>query len=670
MTPSMDEFRLSEGSLQVGHDARRRIARSLRPQRACRSTRSIASAVAGGIWAMFAVVLLPGEWGGAVPAAVSAQGTESSATPTPHRSPPVAPQKGFESAAGPVPTAQTGEGKRPTAESSPALPGPAVAETEHLVADPRGVGSNEAFAVPVPLGASVMLRVPGRLERASVMNADIASIQVVPPNQIRVNGKVPGITSVIAWASNERRYFDVVVLAPATRSESAPGKARTAQTAKGKRPAAGSTPTPPGATVAEREQVAAAPRGIGTNGAIAVPITIGSSVILRVPGRLERASVTNADIANIQVVPPDQILVNGKAPGITTVIAWANDERRYFDIVVKANLELLQSAMRQLSPRDEIRVEAAQTSVVLSGTVSDAALVVKAAEVARAFLPEKAGVINLLRLAEPHQIMLKVDVAEVNRSGLRELGVDFLHLGTSLAVAFFGGTTAGILSTTFDKDGTSFFDNRTSAVVRQGDNRVFLRALEQKGLVKFLARPTLTAASGASASFLAGGEFPVPVVTGGGVAGTTAVTIVYKPFGVRLEFTPTLNDFESINLKITPEVSDLDFDNAVTLNGFRIPALRTRRTSTVVDLKPGQGLAVGGLISSQDRKTLSKVPILGDIPVLGALFRSTQFVRNETDLVVFVTPEIVKPLTEVPNLDQQMRTTPDEDKELRQIPGK
>jgi pilus assembly protein CpaC len=137
-----------------------------------------------------------------------------------------------------------------------------------------------------------------------------------------------------------------------------------------------------------------------------------------------------------------------------------------------------------------------------------------------------------------------------------------------------------------------------------------------------------------------------------------------------LDFTPTLNDLESINLKISPEVSDLDFDNAVTLSGFRIPSLRTRRTSTVVDLRPGQSLAVGGLISSQDRKALSKVPILGDIPVLGALFRSTQFVRNETDLVVFVTPEIVKPLTEVPNLEQQMRTTPDEDKELRQIPGK
>lgn len=549
----MDESRLSPRSLPVGHETRRRSAGSSRSRRACRSIRPIASVVAGVIWAAFAVVLLPGEWGGAVPAVVSAEGEESSATSTPDRSRPargttsLAPEKGSESAAGQVRTAQTGRGKRPTVENTPTLPRTTVAETEQLVAALRGVGTNEA---------------------------------------------------------------------------------------------------------------------------IPVPVTIGASVILRVPGRLGRASVTNAEIANIQVVPPNEILVNGKVPGITTVIAWANNERRYFDVVVQANLELLQRAMRQLSPREEIRVEAAHTSVVLSGTVSDAALIVKVAEVVRAFLPEKAGVVNLLRLAEPHQIMLKVDIAEVNRSGLRELGIDFLHLGTSLAVAFFGGTTGSVLSTFLDKDGTTTFDPRTSAVVKHGDNRVFLRALEQRGLVKFLARPTLIAASGASAHFLVGGEFPVPVVTGGGAGGATAVTIVYKPFGVRLDFTPTLNDLESINLKISPEVSDLDFDNAVTLSGFRIPSLRTRRTSTVVDLRPGQSLAVGGLISSQDRKALSKVPILGDIPVLGALFRSTQFVRNETDLVVFVTPEIVKPLTEVPNLEQQMRTTPDEDKELRQIPGK
>lgn len=425
---------------------------------------------------------------------------------------------------------------------------------------------------------------------------------------------------------------------------------------------------------AERDRLPPAPESLGTHEATQVQVTMGTSAIVDLPGQLQRASVTNPEIANIQIVPPNQILINGKAPGITTLIAWVDGGRRYFDVIVKSNLSLLQQAMKEISPEEEIGVRAVQTSVVLSGTVSNPSLIVKAADVAKAFLPEKAAVLNLLRLGEPHQILLKVEVAEVNRTALREIGLDFINLGTTFAIAVFGGTTAGILSTTIDKEGTIFFDPRTSAFVTHSPSKTnaFLRALEQKGFIKSLARPNLIAASGASANFLVGGEFPVPVVTGGGVAGTTAVTIMFKPFGVRLDFTPTLNDLGSINLKITPEVSDLDFENAIVISGFRIPALRTRRASTMVDLKPGQSLAIGGLISSNDRKSLSKLPILGDIPLLGALFRSTNFVRNETDLIIFVTPEIAKPLdaAQAPNLEEQMRTTPEEAKEIRQIPGK
>lgn len=398
-------------------------------------------------------------------------------------------------------------------------------------------------------------------------------------------------------------------------------------------------------------------------------VTLGTSVIVELRGELHRASVTNPDIANIQIVPPNQILVNGKAPGITTLIAWVNGERRYFDLVVTSNLALLQKAIKEIAPQEEIEVRAVQTSVVLSGTVSNPSLIARAAGVAKAFLPDKATVVNLLQLGEPHQIMLKVEVAEVNRSALRELGLDFVHLGTSFVLAFFGGGNAGLLSTIFDQNSNSVStDQRGSVFIREGNTRAILRALEQKGLVKSLARPNLIAASGASASFLVGGEFPVPVPGGGG---TGTVTIQFKPFGVRLDFTPTLNDLGSINLKITPEVSDLDFENGLTSGGFRIPALRTRRASTIVDLRPGQSLAIGGLISSDDRKSISKFPVLGDIPVLGALFRSTNFTRHETDLIIFVTPEIVKPLeaAKVPNLEEQMKMTPTEEKEIRQIPS-
>jgi Flp pilus assembly secretin CpaC len=238
-------------------------------------------------------------------------------------------------------------------------------------------------------------------------------------------------------------------------------------------------PGPPAAPGAPRSAGAATER---------VEVTMGASTILEVPGQLERASVTNPEVANIQVIPPNQVLVNGKTPGTTTVITWANGERRYFDVVVKADVALLQQALRQIAPDEPITTQAVQTSVVLSGTVSTPAMVARAAEVARAFLPEKATVVNLIRLAAPHQILLKVDVAEINRSALRELGLDFINLGT-VAVAVFGATTAGLLGTTLDKDGVVSFDNRTSVLFAHNPSgtRALLRAFEQKGLVKSLA---------------------------------------------------------------------------------------------------------------------------------------------------------------------------------------
>lgn len=340
--------------------------------------------------------------------------------------------------------------------------------------------------------------------------------------------------------------------------------------------------------------------------------------------------------------------------------------------VGSTTLSRIQQAMKEIAPHEEIRVKGAQDSVVISGTVSNASILARAAEVAKAFLPEKATVVNLLRLSEPHQIMLKVEIAEVNRTALREIGLDFINLGTTFAVAVFGGTTAGILNTTLDTDGTTLFDSRTSALIRQGNTRTLLRALEQKGFAKSLARPNLIATSGADATFLVGGEFPFPVIQGGAAGTAASVTIEFKPFGVRLDFTPTLNDLGSINLKIAPEVSALDFVNAVTVSGTTVPSLTKRRARTIVDLKPGQSLAIGGLIQIDDRKILTKFPIMGDIPVLGALFRSTNFTRNETDLIIFVTPEVVKPLAsgQTPNLEEQMTTTPEEEKEFRQIPGR
>lgn len=414
------------------------------------------------------------------------------------------------------------------------------------------------------------------------------------------------------------------------------------------------------------------PEALVANEAAELQLPTGTSLIIDLPGQLERVSVANPEVANVQIVPPSHVMVNGKAPGITTLIIWVDGKRRYYDIVVKLNLSLVEQAMKEISPNDDITVKAVQNSIALSGTVADPSLIARAPDVARAFLPEKTTVINLLRLGEPHQIMLKVEIAEVNRTALRELGLDFLNLGNTFALGVFGGSTAGILNTILDKDGKVTFDPRTSLFFGKGNTLTFLRALEQKGLAKSLARPNLIAASGADATFLVGGEFPYPSVQGGSGGAGASVTIQFKPFGIRLNFTPTLNDLGTINLKIEPEVSALDFTNSVTISGFNMPSLTTRRARTIVDLKPGQSLAIGGLLQTEDRKTLTKFPILGDIPVLGALFRSTKFIRNETDLVIFVTPEIVRPFAagQAPNLEQQMKTTLEEEKEIRQIPGR
>lgn len=425
--------------------------------------------------------------------------------------------------------------------------------------------------------------------------------------------------------------------------------------------------------VTEPDRSGGDPQAPTAHEAAELQLPTGTSVAIDLLGKPERVAVANPDVANVQVVPPSHVLVNGKAPGITTLIIWVDGKRRYYDVVVTLNLSLVEQAMKEISPNDNIMVKAMQNSITLSGTVTDPSLLARAADVARAFVPEKTPVINLLRLGEPHQIMLKVEMAEVNRTALRELGLDFVHIGNSFALAFLGATHAGLLSSTVDFPGRSVIsDQRVSAAIRQGNTIALLRALEQKGILRSLARPTLIAASGASANFLVGGEFPYPVVQGGTAGTAAAITIQFKPFGVRLDFTPTLNDLGSINLKIAPEVSDLDFTNAVTISGTTIPSLTTRRASTIVDLMPGQSLAIGGLIKSTDRNNLTKFPVLGDIPVLGAIFRSTKFIRDETDLVIFVTPEIAKPFApgQAPNLERQMRTTQQEEREMRQIPGR
>jgi pilus assembly protein CpaC len=285
-------------------------------------------------------------------------------------------------------------------------------------------------------------------------------------------------------------------------------------------------------------------------------------------------------------------------------------------------------------------VNAAYDAIALSGEVSSAANLSKALAVSETFAPKK--VVNLTQVAGVHQVMLEVRVAEMSRTLARRLGFNFIYSG---AAGDFGISQIGNLSSTnVSSTGlTTIFSPSVNALFRflSGNTTVtgFIDALKEDGLVKILAEPTLVTLSGQEAKFLAGGEFPVPVPQQFNV-----ITIDYKQFGVGLSFIPTVLSNDKISMRVAPEVSDLDFSTAVTLSGFVVPGLTTRRASTVIELADGQSFAIAGLLRESVRESISEFPVLGDIPILGALFRSTSFQKSETDLIIVVTPHLVKPL--------------------------
>jgi pilus assembly protein CpaC len=261
---------------------------------------------------------------------------------------------------------------------------------------------------------------------------------------------------------------------------------------------------------------------------------------------------------------------------------------------------------------------------------------------------KKPKIINLVEVAGVHQVMLEVRVSEISRSLLKRLAINFNYMGSSS-----GSMGFSLLSKLTTLPGGTFptstmkVSDAVNAIFRffSSDTAwtVFIDALKEEGLLKVLAEPTLITLSGKTANFLAGGEFPIPVPQSSG-AGGTVITIEYKPFGIGLNFTPTVLSNKKINMVVAPEVSDLDFSNALTTSGFVVPALTTRRVSTVIELADGQSFAIAGLLKDDVRSIVSKFPLLGDIPILGALFRSSSFQKNDTELIVIVTAHLVKPL--------------------------
>ena len=392
-----------------------------------------------------------------------------------------------------------------------------------------------------------------------------------------------------------------------------------------------------------------------------VRLLVGRSTIVNIGKPIARVSLTSADVADAHVTSPSELLINGKAAGTISMFVWdrAGSIRRY-EVIVQRDLAVLTAQLKELFPKESIDVRANGRSAVLSGTVSSKDVADKMASLAGSFVEKKEELISLLQVGEAgrsNQVLLRVRFAEVSRSAMTELGLGLFTSPTGIENTIGRVTTGQFPAPGFDqlqhtKEGFKFGDPVTSSSGKftfsdflnlflynqKFDLGLMIKALQTKGLFQSLAEPNLVAESGKEASFLAGGEFPIPIAQG--TAAGTTITVQFKEFGVRLTFTPTVIG-DRVHLKVRPEVSTLDFNNAVTLNGFRIPALTTRRTETEIELNNNQTFAIAGLINNSMISSVQKVPGLGDIPILGLLFRSKAAQKNLTELVVMITPEIL-----------------------------
>jgi len=373
-------------------------------------------------------------------------------------------------------------------------------------------------------------------------------------------------------------------------------------------------------------------------------VAVGKSILLKSHGPVSRISIANTAVADIVSLSPTEIYVTGKAPGITNMTLWQGGALAgIYNLEVGFDTSVLKQKLHEMLPDEgQVRVTASPDALMLSGKVSSAATMEQALSLAKAYAPE-GKVKNMLEVGGVQQVMLEVKVSEMQKSVINRLGINWAYIGESgSAMDMIGGLmslesfTPGQMPVMNLSDHVNtVFSFRTGNATQIG----VVEALREDGLLKLLAEPTLIGLSGQEASILVGGEYPIPVPQG---LGTVAVE--YKEFGVILKFTPTVLAGDRISLAVNPEVSELDFTNAARIEGYVVPGLTMRRASTVVQLSDGQSYAVAGLLRDNVRDKISKYPFLGEIPVLGNLFRSRSFQNDETELVIIVTPRLVKPL--------------------------
>lgn len=384
-------------------------------------------------------------------------------------------------------------------------------------------------------------------------------------------------------------------------------------------------------------------------------VPINKSQVVTADRPIARAMIGNADIADVLPISGRSVYVLGKKLGTTSLTLYDAAGRviAVMDVSVGPDVDALRRQMAQLVPGQKIEARLSNGSILLSGIVNDPGAADRAAQLAKAYAGD--SVINLITVGGSQQVMLEVRFAEVNRQLGEKLGVS--GFGVSNDGTFSGAIGEGAsLSGGSAGDGTGpnlrlgaisdAFGIFTKAFSIGGTNiEATLNVLERRGLAKTLAEPTLIALSGERASFLAGGEFPIPVLQGaGGGTGGNAITVEFKPFGVSLGFTPTVLGDKVISLIVEPEVSSIDPSASITVNGLVVPGVQTRRAKTTVELRDGESFAIAGLIRKDYQTTVRQLPVLGSIPILGALFRSSGFQKGETELLIVVTPRLVAPI--------------------------
>lgn len=385
-------------------------------------------------------------------------------------------------------------------------------------------------------------------------------------------------------------------------------------------------------------------------------LRVGHSKVLRSTFPITRISVADPEIADIILISEKEIYVNGLAPGVTNLSLWGKSRFTSATVTVEADVSLLKEKLHQILPKEKIGVEAAGDTVVLSGEVSGPVAQETAISLAAPYAGgKKDKVVNLMHVGGVQQVLLEVKVAEIQRNLLDRMGINTTIASPSgnFGVTNVSGASAAAI--------ISNLTNHTFAAVSQPNIALsgltggagfraggllwtmFFDVLKQKNLGRILAEPNLVTTSGQEASFLAGGEFPVPVPQSG-VGGGTTVTIEWKKFGTQLVFTPMVLEDGKIAMNVNPEVSEIAPELGVIINNFNVPGIRTRRLSTHLETKDGQTFAMAGLLQNIDHDILNKYPVVGDIPILGNLFRSNNWQNNETELVVMVTPHLAKPL--------------------------